>query len=285
MTRIDAVMNAITNRITRRPLIIGDYLFDSELGLISGPSGSHYICPRLCRALRLLAERAGTAVSERALVPPGEENGEAPHDDAVRAVSRLRHYFGDSPLDPSYIEVLPGGGYRLVAPVYKSATAQADNPAVSNNPTPSNSLVRLINEFRDRKVCRAMLVYTLVVWLVFQVSEIVVPALGLPDWVNTLVVTLGILGFPIAATLSWIFDLTPAGLVRERPAPSTSACASRSRSDYVVDLALVGAALAVCAALVFNSQQVDTPLQTGAGPVRESSEAADPERFGGIRFG
>ena len=100
-------MNAIPNRITPRPLIIGDYLFDSKLGLISGPSGNHYICPRLCHALRLLARRAGDAVPEHALVPPDESNGEVPHDDAVRAVSRLRHYFNDSPVDPSYIEVLP----------------------------------------------------------------------------------------------------------------------------------------------------------------------------------
>jgi DNA-binding winged helix-turn-helix (wHTH) protein len=281
-----AEMNTIAHKSFSRPLIIGDYLFDSKLGLISGPTGSHYICPRLCHALRLLAERAGKAVTERSLVPPGEKSGEVPHDDAVRAVSRLRHYFRDSPVNPSYIEVLPGGGYRLIAPVYRQQATNETQPAAQaadRQPRP-NRLIRLVNEFRDRKVCRAMLVYTLVVWLVFQVSEIVVPALGLPDWVNTLVVTLGLLGFPIAATLSWIFDLTPTGLVREHPAPSTPARSSRSRSDYVVDLALIGAAVAVCVALVISSQQANLPLQSGTGPVRESSEVADPARFGGIRF-
>jgi DNA-binding winged helix-turn-helix (wHTH) protein len=280
-------MNAFVHKNFSRPLIIGDYLFDSKLGLISGPTGSHYICPRLCHALRLLAERAGRVVREQDLAPYREESAEIPHDDAVRAVSRLRHYFNDSPVDPSYIEVLPEGGYRLIAPVYRQQSTYPAQPApqAEDSPPRPGRLVRLINEFRDRKVCRAMLVYTLVVWLVFQVSEIVVPALGLPDWVNTLVVTLGLLGFPIAATLSWIFDLTPTGLVRDRPNPAGPACASRSRSDYLVDLALIAAALAVCTALVFNSQQVDRPVQPGAGPVRESSEAADPSQFGGVRFG
>ena len=278
-------MNAIPHRNASHPLIIGDYLFDSNLGLISGPSGSHYICPRLSHALRQLAERAGQAIPERALVPSDEKNGDHPHDDAIRSVSRLRHYFGDSPQDPSYIEVLPDGVYRLVAPVYEHQSGRTLRPAKQDRkeePRPSG-LIRLVNEFRSRKVCRAMLVYTLVVWLVFQVSEIVVPALGLPDWVNTLVVTLGLLGFPIAATLSWIFDLTPTGLVRDRGNAPTPGCDSRSRGDYVVDLVLVGAALAVCAALVFSSQQTDVSQPVGTGPAREQAgEAESLARFGGI---
>jgi hypothetical protein len=224
-------------------------------------------------------------VPENALVPPGAGSGDVPHDDAVRAVSRLRHYFNDSPVAPSYIEVLPEGGYRLVAPVYGQQSMRPARAAAHGEerlPRPSR-LIRLVNEFRERKVCRAMLVYTLVVWLVFQISEIVVPALGLPDWVNTLVVTLGILGFPFAATLSWIFDLTPTGLVRERPASADAACAPRSRGDYVVDLALVGAALAVCVALVFSSQQPDETSQVGTGPTRVMTEKpASPFHFGGI---
>lgn len=277
-------MNAILHRRNQRPLIIGDYLFDSEIGLISGPSGSHYVCPRLSHALHELAARAGKAVPERSLVLAPDEDGDLPHDDALRAVSRLRHYFGDSDRDPSYIEVLPDGSYRLIAPVFRETRQQAESIEMKPAGTPPRPgrLVRLVNEFRERKVCRAMLVYTLVVWLVFQVSEIVVPALGLPDWVNTLVVTLGILGFPIAATLSWIFDLTPSGLVRERPAGTGAACSSRTRSDYVVDLALVGAALAVCVALVFHSQQPDASSQ-GLGPSRvQAEESVSPARFGGI---
>jgi hypothetical protein len=98
------------------------------------------------------------------------------------------------------------------------------------------------------------LVYAIVVWLVFQISEIVVPALNLPDWVNSLVVVMGILGFPIAATLAWIFDLTPAGLVRDGGAPAAQQISpNRKRSDLVFDTVLVAAALAICAMLVLSS--------------------------------
>jgi hypothetical protein len=99
-----------------------------------------------------------------------------------------------------------------------------------------------------------MLIYAIVIWLVLQVCEIVVPALKLPEWVNSLVVILGILGFPIAATLAWIFDLTPAGLVLDNGGSlNTPGGAVRKRGDFVFDAALVAAALAICALLVLSS--------------------------------
>jgi len=106
----------------------------------------------------------------------------------------------------------------------------------------------------ERKVCRSMLVCSIIVWLVFQVSEIVVPALSLPLWVNSLVVVLGILGFPIAAMLSWIFDLTPTGLVRDHgSATTTNARPARNRTDLVFDTVLVASAVAICFMLVVSS--------------------------------
>jgi hypothetical protein len=174
-----------------------------------------------------------------------------------RCVSRLRRYFGDSARTASYIGTVPNRGYRLVAPVYGSTrktTQPALAPASAGKMQRGSGLYHLIRELRDRKVCRAMLVYSIVIWLVFQISEIVVPALALPIWINSLVVVLGILGFPIAATLAWIFDLTPAGLVREAgsagPPPSEPV---RNRTDLVFDTVLVAAALTLCAMLVVSS--------------------------------
>ena len=114
-----------------------------------------------------------------------------------------------------------------------------------------------------------MLIYTLVIWLIFQVSEIVVPAVGLPEWVNTLVVVLGILGFPIAATLSWIFDLTPEGLVKDRHEQRALQAGPRNRTDYAVDFALVVAALAICTMLVVASIP-NTATEAHADPVNQT---------------
>lgn len=85
---------------------------------------------------------------------------------------------------------------------------------------------RWLIELRRRHVVRAGAIYLLVAWGILQVADIVVPALGLPDWVITAVLVLLALCFPLALVLAWIFDLTPQGLKRTDeeieagPAPS-----------------------------------------------------------------
>ena len=178
------------------------------------------------------------------------------------------------------IETIPGQGYRLVAPVYGSTESVASDYAFHYKPNGlgRGSARNLLRELGHRKVSRAMLIYTLVVWVVFQMTEIVVPALALPDWVSTLIVVLGILGFPIAATLSWIFDLTPQGLVRGVP---LSAEGERTRTDFAVDFVLVAAALAICTMLLLSSQSAGTLLDVSAdthGPT--TSEQVSPAGMG-----
>ena len=73
---------------------------------------------------------------------------------------------------------------------------------------------RWLTELRRRHVVRAGAIYLLVAWVILQVADIVVPALGLPDWVITAVLVLLALCFPLALVLAWIFDLTPQGLKR-----------------------------------------------------------------------
>ena len=43
----------------------------------------------------------------------------------------------------------------------------------------NDSEPRLIKEFHDCKVCGSILISSIIVWLVFQVSEIVVPAVAI----------------------------------------------------------------------------------------------------------
>jgi DNA-binding winged helix-turn-helix (wHTH) protein/tetratricopeptide (TPR) repeat protein len=78
---------------------------------------------------------------------------------------------------------------------------------------------RLVTELRRRHVFRAGALYLLVAWGVLQLADIVVPALGLPDWVITLVLVLLLLCFPLALVLAWIFDVTPHGLRRTEEEP------------------------------------------------------------------
>jgi len=262
-------------------LIVGDYLFEPRLGLLSGPSGAHHLCSRMSGLLSCLVERSERCVERDHLTDELWQDDPHASNSLNQCIARLRHYFGDTARTAQYIETVPHRGYRLVAPVYgsvkKPATVRVSRSAPQTRPAGS-SLACLIQDLRQRKVCRSMLIYTIVIWLMFQVSEIVVPALNMPLWVNSLVVVLGILGFPVAAALSWIFDLTPGGLVREpanaapsRPAPS------RSRSDLVIDTVLLVAALAISGTLVASGLSYGSAslVQTGRADVVNSTFKPD----------
>ena len=71
-----------------------------------------------------------------------------------------------------------------------------------------------VSELKRRHVFRVTVVYAIVAWGLLEVGDLVIPALGLPEWVLTLIVVLAAFGFPIAIVLAWAFDMTAAGVVR-----------------------------------------------------------------------
>jgi DNA-binding winged helix-turn-helix (wHTH) protein len=236
-------------------LIVGDYLFEPKVGLLSGPSGAHHICPRMAALLSYLVEHSNEVVDRDYLISKIWHDCPQATQSLNQCVGRLRRYFDDTAKAANYIETIPNHGYRLVASVYGSTNKPVlvnQTLNSSDNTSIGARVYRLFQEFRDRKVCRSMLIYTMVIWLMFQVSEIMVPALDLPEWVNRLVVVMGLLGFPIAASLSWIFNLTPSGVVREpKHVSKLSSPSSRSWTDLALDSTMVSAALFICGMLVF----------------------------------
>ena len=73
---------------------------------------------------------------------------------------------------------------------------------------------RWIAELRRRKVFRVVAVYAIVAWLLIQIAETTFEPMGLPAWTVKLVITLAILGLPLACVLAWAFDVTPKGVER-----------------------------------------------------------------------
>jgi DNA-binding winged helix-turn-helix (wHTH) protein len=241
-------------------LIIGDYLFEPQSGLLSGPSGAHHMCSQMSVLLCRLIERAGEVVDRESLIltiwpdtPQGAQR-------LVSCIGRLRAYFDDSARSASYIETVNGHGYKLVAPVYGSTHRPVVvTPSLHDEPGqgPGGRLYRLFREFKQRKVCRSLLIYTIVMWLVFQVTDVVVEPLSLPDWFASMVIMLGLLGFPVAATLAWIFDLTPSGLVRDAgPAQTARAPMQRRWTDFALDTTMIVIALLICGMLLAGSFNV-----------------------------
>ena len=79
-------------------------------------------------------------------------------------------------------------------------------------PEQSNNPFNFWNELKRRKVFRVIVMYAGVAYIIIELVNNVAEPLHLPDWIATLVILLLIIGFPIVAILSWIFDITPEGL-------------------------------------------------------------------------
>jgi len=71
---------------------------------------------------------------------------------------------------------------------------------------------RLMEELRNRRVFRVAAVYLGIGFAALEATDIVVPMLGLPTIIPVIVLGLLMLGFPIATTLAWHYQMTDEGL-------------------------------------------------------------------------
>lgn len=82
-------------------------------------------------------------------------------------------------------------------------------------------------EMLRRRVYPVVIAYALVAWALLQIGEVTFEPLGLPGWVMRALVVVAIAGFPIAAMLAWMFDITPSGIRRDsRPIAADETIAS-----------------------------------------------------------
>ena len=99
-----------------------------------------------------------------------------------------------------------------------------------------------VRELQRRRVFRALAGYGIAAFAILQVVEPVMHGLHLDDWVLTaVVVTLGA-GFPVAAALAWVFDLTAKGIERtsDAAAPEGAPAAAPRGARLAVSLVTIG---------------------------------------------
>jgi TolB-like protein/Tfp pilus assembly protein PilF len=96
-------------------------------------------------------------------------------------------------------------------------------------------------ELQRRKVYRVAAAYIVAAAFIIQIGSAVFPAWELPNWVLRLVVVLLLVGFPIALTLGWAFDVTPQGI------QATPKIPGRHRRRNIVLLIAAGAIISIAA--------------------------------------
>jgi len=80
----------------------------------------------------------------------------------------------------------------------------------------------LFQELKRRKVFRVAIAYSVVGWLLVEIVVTVEEPLSLPNWMDTFVIVLVLVGFPLALILSWAYDLTSTGIERTKHLESIS---------------------------------------------------------------
>ncbi len=79
-------------------------------------------------------------------------------------------------------------------------------------PQKTSGVGRFLRELKRRKTGKVIIAYAATAFIALQVVDILAPALLLPEWTLRLVIVILIIGFPLAMTFSWIFDITPEGI-------------------------------------------------------------------------
>ena len=141
----------------------------------------------------------------------------------------------------------------------------------SSRPDSRNRLFHLLVELRRRRVCRAITMYSVAMWLVCQIVDVISPALDLPEWTLKLVIVFGLLGLPVIIMMSWLFEITPDGLVVEGPGEPLHGGYNDSEepkhiADRLIDLTLILASLAI-------------GVQLAMGAIGSELEAAEPPAY------
>src|SRR3954469_25460728 len=101
---------------------------------------------------------------------------------------------------------------------------------------------RFLGELQRRNVYRVAVTYTVVSWVLIQITTQVFPFFEIPTWAVRAVILLLVLGFPLALILAWAFELTAEGLKRTEDVPPHESIRHHTGRKLLA-VAAVGAAL------------------------------------------
>lgn len=139
----------------------------------------------------------------------------------------------------------------------------------------------LFEELKRRNVFKVGTAYLVLAWVVIQVTAEAVPALHLPEWVNSLVFFLGAIGFPFVLLFAWAFELTPEGIKLESEIDRTESITQetgKSLNTLIISLLVVALAYFIYESRFSDRTQTDTTDDVVIDTVEEAKQSAKPDR-------
>ncbi len=108
----------------------------------------------------------------------------------------------------------------------------------------------ILTELKRRNVYRAAVAYGVVAWFLTQLTTQVFPFFEIPNSAVRFVVIALAVGFPIAMLLSWLYELTPEGIVRTEDLDPVQARSVQRASGRILDFIIIGVLLLVIAMMI-----------------------------------
>jgi TolB-like protein/DNA-binding winged helix-turn-helix (wHTH) protein len=106
--------------------MVGEWTVLPELNSLECDGRTVHLEPKVMQVLVTLAEHPGHVASKEHIFHRVWPDTFVSDEVLTRSVSELRKVFEDNPQKPKYIQTIPKGGYRLVAPVVREPTKRAD---------------------------------------------------------------------------------------------------------------------------------------------------------------
>ncbi len=129
-------------------------------------------------------------------------------------------------------------------------------------------------ELRRRNVIKVAIAYVFVSWLLLQISDTLVPALRLPEWFNSGVAFVLILGFPLALIFAWAYEMTPEGLKKEKEVDRTESI--RHITGRKLDFAIIATLVLALTYFLYERSGRDEPVEVAAEVSASAEETVQP---------
>src|SRR3989454_6373943 len=132
---------------------------------------------------------------------------------------------------------------------------------------------KFFGELKRRNVYRAAVAYGVVAWFLTQLTTQVFPFFEIPNSEIRFVVIALAIGFPIAMSLSWLYELTPEGIVRAEDLDPASARKVGRFTGRILDFIIIGVLSLIIAMLIYERR----PFRPSTGElISEKSIAVLP---------
>ncbi|MGI9264661.1 MAG: tetratricopeptide repeat protein [Gammaproteobacteria bacterium] len=135
-------------------------------------------------------------------------------------------------------------------------------------------------EIKRRNVAKVAVLYLIASWLLLQVTDVLASLLPVPDWAGSLVVMLLLLGFVPVLIFSWVYEMTPEGLRKEKDIDRTQSVTPQTGRKInvliIVLLVLAIAAVAIDRMIPETTRIADTSAHDVSGTSTQPAMASVP---------